>query len=280
MGPRRARGRATTAGDRRRFSVAHELGHLVLHQGPAGPSTPWAAGGLPFAAPSSCPSGHAAGARAPSTLTTLAELKARWGCRPGPHPTGSGTRVPPPSQYRSLSAQLGRGWRTREPVAVPVERPRALRQLAELLYGVPIDYLVAGARDGLTRRSSGISWRPTPRDVTDRAGRSGSAGQGSPRRSRPRTKLKYATVLLMFLWPIARWVFTRVDGSAGGRPDWRRSCAWRGCPPCRSVHSSRRPCRRRQACTALMGRFWPLRCKRHTVWDVQPGPGAGSPARW
>jgi hypothetical protein len=46
-----------------------------------------------------------------------------------------------PSQYRSLHAQLGaRGWRTREPVAVPVERPRALRQLAELLYGVPIDY--------------------------------------------------------------------------------------------------------------------------------------------
>jgi Zn-dependent peptidase ImmA (M78 family) len=46
-----------------------------------------------------------------------------------------------PSQYRSLSAQLGaRGWRTREPVAVPVERPRALRQLAELLYGIPIDY--------------------------------------------------------------------------------------------------------------------------------------------
>jgi Zn-dependent peptidase ImmA (M78 family) len=45
------------------------------------------------------------------------------------------------SQYRSLYAQLGaRGWRTEEPIAVPVERPRALRQLAELLYGVPIDY--------------------------------------------------------------------------------------------------------------------------------------------
>ena len=44
-----------------------------------------------------------------------------------------------PSQYRSLSAQLGaRGWRTQEPIAVPVERPRALRQLAELLYGRPI----------------------------------------------------------------------------------------------------------------------------------------------
>jgi len=44
------------------------------------------------------------------------------------------------SQYRSLSAQLGaRGWRAQEPVAVPVEQPRALRQLAELLYGRPIE---------------------------------------------------------------------------------------------------------------------------------------------
>jgi Zn-dependent peptidase ImmA (M78 family) len=46
-----------------------------------------------------------------------------------------------PSQYRSLHAQLGaRGWRTQEPIAVPVEQPRALRQLAELLYGLPIEY--------------------------------------------------------------------------------------------------------------------------------------------
>jgi Zn-dependent peptidase ImmA (M78 family) len=46
-----------------------------------------------------------------------------------------------PSQYRSLSAQLGaRGWRTQEPIAVPVERPQALRQLAELLYGRPMAY--------------------------------------------------------------------------------------------------------------------------------------------
>jgi hypothetical protein len=45
-----------------------------------------------------------------------------------------------PSQYRSLSTQLvARGWRTREPIAVPVERPRALRQLAELLYGRPLE---------------------------------------------------------------------------------------------------------------------------------------------
>jgi Zn-dependent peptidase ImmA (M78 family) len=45
-----------------------------------------------------------------------------------------------PSQYRLLSAQLGaRGWRTQEPIAVPVVRPRALRELAELLYRQPIE---------------------------------------------------------------------------------------------------------------------------------------------
>jgi hypothetical protein len=46
-----------------------------------------------------------------------------------------------PRQDRALSAQLGaRGWRTREPITVPVERLRALRQLAELLYGRPMAY--------------------------------------------------------------------------------------------------------------------------------------------
>ena len=77
----------------------------------------------------------------PITLTTLADLKARWGVSLQALIRRARTleRLTP-SQYRSLSAQLGaRGWRTQEPIAVPVERPRALRQLAELLYGGPIE---------------------------------------------------------------------------------------------------------------------------------------------
>ena len=72
----------------------------------------------------------------PITLTTLAALKARWGVSLQALIRRAQTLdLLTPSQYRSLSAQLGaRGWRTREPIAVPVERPRALRQLAELLY--------------------------------------------------------------------------------------------------------------------------------------------------
>jgi Zn-dependent peptidase ImmA (M78 family) len=78
----------------------------------------------------------------PITLTTLADLKARWGVSLQALIRRALTlECVTPSQYRSLSAQLGaRGWRTREPVAVPVEQPRALRQLAELLYGWPINY--------------------------------------------------------------------------------------------------------------------------------------------
>ena len=77
----------------------------------------------------------------PITLTTLADLKTRWGVSLQALIRRAHTLdLITPSQYRSLSAQLGtRGWRTQEPIAVPVERPRALRQLAELLYGRPIE---------------------------------------------------------------------------------------------------------------------------------------------
>jgi hypothetical protein len=46
-------------------------------------------------------------------------------------------------QYRYLFEQLSiKGWRTKEPASldVPVEKPRALRQMAELLYGQQIEY--------------------------------------------------------------------------------------------------------------------------------------------
>jgi Zn-dependent peptidase ImmA (M78 family)/transcriptional regulator with XRE-family HTH domain len=134
---------ATAAGDRRRFSMAHELGHLVLHQVPQGTPHALEQQADLFAEAFLLPA--AAMRRVlvpPITLTILADLKARWGVSLQALIRRALTlECVTPSQYRSLSAQLGaRGWRTREPIAVPVERPRALRQLAELLYGVPIDY--------------------------------------------------------------------------------------------------------------------------------------------
>ncbi len=75
-------------GDRQRFTVAHELGHLVLHSGSAQPSTPADAARLEreanrFAAAFLVPGDaalddlNAAGGRV--TLSVLAQLKQKWG---------------------------------------------------------------------------------------------------------------------------------------------------------------------------------------------------------
>jgi Zn-dependent peptidase ImmA (M78 family)/DNA-binding XRE family transcriptional regulator len=134
---------ATPAGDRRRFSVAHELGHLVLHHIPEGAPHVLEQQADTFAEAFLLPAAAMREALVPPiTLTTLADVKVRWGVSLQALIRRAHTLdLLTPSQYRSLSAQLGaRGWRTREPIAVPVERPRALRQLAEILYGRPIAY--------------------------------------------------------------------------------------------------------------------------------------------
>jgi Zn-dependent peptidase ImmA (M78 family)/transcriptional regulator with XRE-family HTH domain len=133
---------ATTAGDRRRFSVAHELGHLVLHQILQGSLHELERQADLFAEAFLLPEAAMREALVPPiTLTTLADLKARWGVSLQALIRRALTlKCLTPSQYRSLYAQLGaRGWRTQEPIAVPVERPRALRQLAELLCGQPLE---------------------------------------------------------------------------------------------------------------------------------------------
>jgi Zn-dependent peptidase ImmA (M78 family)/transcriptional regulator with XRE-family HTH domain len=133
---------ATAAGDRRRFSVAHEVGHLVLHHLPEGTLHALERQADAFAEAFLLPEAAMRAALVPPiTLTTLADLKARWGVSLQALIRRAHTLdLLTASQYRSLSAQLGaRGWRTQEPIAVPVERPRALRQLAELLYGRPLE---------------------------------------------------------------------------------------------------------------------------------------------
>ena len=133
---------ATTAGDRRRFRVAHELGHLVLHQVPQGSPHAVEQQADVFAAALLLPEAAMRQVLLPPiTLTTLADLKARWRVSLQALIRRALTlECIAPSHYRALSAQLGaRGWRTQEPLAVPVERPRALRQLAELLYGRPME---------------------------------------------------------------------------------------------------------------------------------------------
>jgi Zn-dependent peptidase ImmA (M78 family)/transcriptional regulator with XRE-family HTH domain len=125
-------------GDRQRFTVAHELGHLALHQLRTPQSQSVAereandfAGALllPLAAAEALPR--------PVTLKVLAAAKAKWGIsmsaivqrclRLG---------IIDAERGRSLHIQLSsRGWKKNEPVHVATEEPTLLRRMIELASG-------------------------------------------------------------------------------------------------------------------------------------------------
>lgn len=131
-------------GDRLRFSLAHELGHLVMHQAPHAPRgfRPLEREADRFAGAFLLP---AEGIRPElgerPTLSVFAKLKSRWGVSMQAlimrsQALGALT----PRQVKYLYQQMQRrGWRKEEPIAVPQEKPRRLRKMAELLYGIPID---------------------------------------------------------------------------------------------------------------------------------------------
>jgi Zn-dependent peptidase ImmA (M78 family) len=129
-------------GDRQRFSLAHELGHLVLHQDlRRSPGTLDDEADL-FASEFLLPSPAMQDElRPPLTLTRLAELKARWGVsvqvlarraeRLGVISLG---------QRKYIEKQLvSKGWIWNEPVEIPPEKPRLIRKMAEDLFGNPPD---------------------------------------------------------------------------------------------------------------------------------------------
>ncbi|MGH9376872.1 MAG: helix-turn-helix domain-containing protein [Terriglobia bacterium] len=132
------------AGDRLRLSVAHELGHLVLmHHGSA--SGDFEREAYRFSAELLMPA-DAIRREMPSplTLSGVAELKPRWRVSiQALIRRAFDLQLISNRQYRYLFEQLSiKGWRTKEPsnLDIPVERPRGLRQMAELTYGNPIDY--------------------------------------------------------------------------------------------------------------------------------------------
>jgi len=132
-------------GDRQRFSVAHELGHLVMHQSrPLRIKEIESEAGL-FAEALLMPEvGISTDLEPPLTLTRLATLKPKWGVsiqalvRRARHLDLITKR-----QYTYLFEQIGkRGWRTHEPdnLAIQAERPRAVRKMIEVIYGDAPDY--------------------------------------------------------------------------------------------------------------------------------------------
>jgi Zn-dependent peptidase ImmA (M78 family)/transcriptional regulator with XRE-family HTH domain len=131
--------------DRLRMSVAHELGHLVMHQ-------PLTVGmgdienqAKEFAGCFLLPeNAMRRELMPPVTLDTFLNLKPKWGVSMQAlivraHELGIVTT----RKYHYLFSKLAaRGWKVREPLshAVPLEKPRALRKVAELIYGQPINY--------------------------------------------------------------------------------------------------------------------------------------------
>ena len=140
---------AGRSGDRQRFSLAHELGHLVLHQAIRGPVAAVEEEANRFAAELLLPKGGVENDLiTPVTLHRLERLKPKW--KVAIQALIRRTfelGIISKRQYTYLFEQVGaRGWRTREPSHLDIlpEKPRALRKMAELQYGNPIHFAKLG----------------------------------------------------------------------------------------------------------------------------------------
>lgn len=131
-------------GDRLRFSSAHELGHIVMHGNKELALKSRVAEDQAdlFACELLAPNDDMCDEIPTSpTLRNLMLLKRRWGVslqfliR-----RARDVGAVDDHRYTSLFKQLSaRGWSKQQPVPISVEKPRAYRRMAELLYGEPID---------------------------------------------------------------------------------------------------------------------------------------------
>ena len=132
-----------TPGDRLRFSLAHEIGHLVLHQAVRGTTRMMEDEAHKFAAELLLPEiAMREEITTPVTLTSLSKLKPVWGVSIQMLiKRAHDLEIITERQYKYLFKQLAsRGWRSTEPITLQVEKPRAVRQIAEIVYGKPINY--------------------------------------------------------------------------------------------------------------------------------------------
>jgi Zn-dependent peptidase ImmA (M78 family)/DNA-binding XRE family transcriptional regulator len=127
-------------GDRQRHTAGHETGHLVLHNALWGRGDDIEQEAEDFAGEFLLP--EEAMRREivpPVTLVSLAELKPRWGVSIGSLiERAYKLKIIKLEQRKYLWKQMNlRGWKVREPENLDLEpeRPRALRKMAELLYG-------------------------------------------------------------------------------------------------------------------------------------------------
>jgi Zn-dependent peptidase ImmA (M78 family) len=131
-------------GDRIRWSVTHELGHIVMHSERRQLRAQDHRDADHFASEFLLPEVAMRQELVPPvTLSSIATLKPRWGvAMQALVRRAFDLSIISERQYRHLFEEIGaRGWRLREPsnLDVPIERPRALRQVAEIAYGRPIN---------------------------------------------------------------------------------------------------------------------------------------------
>lgn len=132
--------------DRQRFSVAHELAHLILHRSLRGGTALMEDEANRFAAEFLTP--HAAmelEIEPPITLVGLRDLKTRWRVsmrmliNRAREVGAINTRQ---RSYLFMKMNATFGGRA-EPTLFSRERPRALQQMFEMVYGIPVDYEAA-----------------------------------------------------------------------------------------------------------------------------------------
>lgn len=125
-------------GDRQRFSVSHELGHLVMHYTYNGDIAQIEDHANAFASEFLLPEEAMRKALIPPiTLTSLADLKSKWGvAMQALIMRAFDLGILTDGQRRYLFRQMAaKQWLTTEPVEIPAEKPRLLRKLGETLYG-------------------------------------------------------------------------------------------------------------------------------------------------
>lgn len=125
-------------GDRLRFSVAHELGHLIMHTEPVDQQEEQAD---QFASELLLPGALISAELEDLDMAALARLKLRWGVSMAAlirraHDLGAISSY----RYRELNIELSKaGWRTHEPVEIPTEHPAALAEAVSWLKGKGLD---------------------------------------------------------------------------------------------------------------------------------------------
>jgi Zn-dependent peptidase ImmA (M78 family)/transcriptional regulator with XRE-family HTH domain len=132
-------------GDRLRMNMAHELGHLVMHKPVVNPIQEIEKQAFQFAGEFLLPMKQMLLEIVPPvSLDMLGRLKQRWGVSiQALVRRARDLEIINERKYTYLFQQLSaRGWRMREPKMfdIPVEKPRGLRQIAEMVYGNPIRY--------------------------------------------------------------------------------------------------------------------------------------------